>query len=83
MDLDSYDGLTTERKSILATIPKAEDGTGNLIYEANNINKVSLRNASAIGLRNMRCRVLTSDLSSVPIDGFSVITIGLYDSDKP
>ena len=83
LDLDSYDGLTTERKSILATIPKAEDGTGNLIYEANNINKVSLRNASAIGLRGMRCRVLTSDLSPVPIDGFSVITIGLYDSEKP
>lgn len=80
LDLDSYDGLTTERKSILATIPKAEDGKGNLIYECNNINKVSLRNASTIGLRGMRCRILTSDLSPVPIDGFSVITIGLYDS---
>jgi len=82
LDLDSYDGLTTERKSILATIPKAEDGKGNLIYECNNINKVSLRNASTIGLRGMRCRILTSDLSPVPIDGFSVITIGLYDSQK-
>ena len=82
-NLDSYDGQTTERRSILATIPSAEDANGNLIYEANILNKVSIRNSSTVGMRNMRCRVLTSDLSPVEMNGKSVITIGLYDTAKP
>ena len=82
-DLDSYDGQTTERKSILATIPKTEDPNGNLVYEAANVNKVSIRNASEIGMRGMRCRVLTSDLVPIEMNGKSVITVGLYDSENP
>ena len=79
-DLDSYDGLTTERRSILGIIPKNESGDGSLVYESSIVNKVSIRNASKIGVRNIRCRILNSELAPVAINGFSVITIGLYDS---
>ena len=80
LSVDSYDGQTTERKSIIATIPATEGTTGALIYEPNNINKVSIRNATEVGIRNMKVRILTSDLQPVPVDGWSVITLGLYDT---
>jgi hypothetical protein len=82
-DLDAYDGQTTERKSILGIIPTSEAPDGSLVYEAQNINKVSIRNASRIGIRGLRCRILDSQLSPVAINGWSVITIGLYDRINP
>jgi len=82
-DLDAYDGQTTERKSILGIIPTSEQPDGSLVYEAQNINKVSIRNASRIGIRGLRCRILDSQLAPVAINGWSVITIGLYDRVNP
>ncbi len=82
-DLDAYDGQTTERKSILGIIPTSEAPDGSLVYEAQNINKVSIRNASRIGIRGLRCRILDSQLAPVAINGWSVITIGLYDRVNP
>lgn len=75
LDLDSYDGQTSDRRSILATVPKSESADGTIIYEVNYPTFISIRNQNKLTLRNIRARILKSDLTPFTVVGTSNITL--------
>lgn len=75
LELDSYDGQTSDRRSILATVPKAEGADGTIIYEVNYPTFVNVRNRNPITLRNIRARILKSDLTQFTVLGTSNMTL--------
>lgn len=75
LELDSYDGQTSDRRSILATVPKSEGADGTIIYEVNYPTFVNVRNRNPITLRNIRARILKSDLTQFTVLGTSNMTL--------
>ena len=75
LELDSYDGQTSDRRSILATVPKSEGADGTIIYEVNYPTFVNVRNRNPITLRNIRARILKSDLTQFTVIGTSNMTL--------
>ena len=75
LELDSYDGQTNDRRSILATVPKSEGADGTIIYEVNYPTFVNVRNRNPITLRNIRARILKSDLTQFTVLGTSNMTL--------
>ena len=75
LDLDSYDGQTSDRRSILATVPKSESADGTIIYDVNYPTFISIRNQNKLTLRNIRARILKSDLTPFTVVGTSNITL--------
>jgi hypothetical protein len=75
LDLDSYDGQTSDRRSILATVPKSEGADGTIIYEVNYPTFVNVRNRNPITLRNIRARILKADLTQFTVLGTSNMTL--------
>jgi hypothetical protein len=75
LDLKSYDGFDGTERSILEVIP-ATDNNGNQVieYEPNNINFIDLR-TKRINLRNIRGRLLKSDLTEPKLRGLLNITL--------
>ena len=76
-DLDSYDGQTSDRRSILATVPRSESADGTIIYEVNYPTFISIRNQNKLTLRNIRARILKSDLTPFTVVGTSNAFAGL------
>jgi hypothetical protein len=72
--LNSYDAFKGGRKNILAIIPKS-DQNGELIYEPNNINYVSINNDTDINLRNIRARIVRSNYEPLKTRGLTSLTI--------
>ena len=76
IDLKSYDSLDNKRRSILAVIPNLNENVfGKIIYDVNYPLYISVRNENPIYLRNIRARVLNSDLSPITLRGRAVMTI--------
>lgn len=77
--LDSFDSLSGGRKNILAVIPISEKiinhKTGVLQYEPNEKYYISMNNKYQISLRNIRARVLTTDLNPVVTEGLASLNI--------
>ena len=76
IDLKSYDSLDNKRRSILAVIPNLyNNNVGKIIYDVDYPLYISVRNENPIYLRNIRARVLNSDLSPITLKGRAVMTI--------
>jgi hypothetical protein len=76
MELNSYDSQTEGRRSILAVVPKSEEDTeGAIVYQVPYPTFIDINNNSEISLRNIRCRILKSDLTKIVVSGFSIITL--------
>jgi len=75
VQLESYDGLTRGRKSILATIPTVQNENGVIVNEANNLIFIDLNNANPISLRNIKARILYGDLTQPIITGLTALSI--------
>ena len=76
LQLESYDGLVSQRKNILYTIDSSDD-TGKLVYEVPNPIYIDLNNQAPIALRNIRARILNNDYSDIKLleRGFMTILI--------
>ena len=75
--LESYDGFSHGRYSILKVIPNTTTNSDNrrINYEASNLEFIDLSNRNPITLRNIRARVLKSDLTPVNTVHLSVLTL--------
>tara|TARA_R110000803_G_scaffold46302_1_gene97270 strand:+ start:4688 stop:6046 length:1359 start_codon:yes stop_codon:yes gene_type:complete len=75
IDLESYDGFGSNgvRRNILAIVPKS-DNSGIVEYEPNTPYFIDMKNPEKT-LRNIRARLLRSDLEPVQISGLAVLTI--------
>ena len=76
LQLESYDGLVSQRKNILYTIDSSDD-TGKLVYEVPNPIYIDLNNQQPIALRNIKARILNNDYSDIKLleQGFMTILI--------
>lgn len=81
LELDSYNSVDTPtvrsggRRSILATVPKTEGVDGTIVYEVNYPTFIDIRNKNPVAIRNIRARILKSDLSSMIISGTATMTL--------
>lgn len=75
IELESYDGIDNNgmRKNLLAIIPK-NNSAGIVEYEPNNPYFIDMKNTQR-SIRNIRARILRSDLEKVSVGGLSVLTI--------
>lgn len=75
--LDSYDGFSQGRYSILKVIPNTTTNADNrrINYESSNLEFIDLNNRNTLTLRNIRARVLKSDLTAVNTVHLSVLTL--------
>ena len=83
INLMSYDGLSKQRRNILATIPATDNIiNGQVIHEASNLIFLDIDNAFKTTLRNIKARLLKADLSPLSIKGLAVMTILIKDSNE-
>jgi hypothetical protein len=81
LELDSYNSIDTPteksggRRSILATVPKTEGDKGTIIYEVNYPTFIDIRNKNPVAIRNIRARILKSDLTPLRITGTATMTL--------
>lgn len=81
LELDSYNSVDTPtvktggRRSILATVPQTEGVDGTIVYEVNYPTFIDIRNKNPVAIRNIRARILKSDLSSMIISGTATMTL--------
>ena len=81
LELDSYNSIDTPteksggRRSILATVPKTEGDNGTIIYEVNYPTFIDIRNKNPVAIRNIRARILKSDLTTLRITGTATMTL--------
>tara|TARA_R110002126_G_scaffold89145_7_gene213194 strand:- start:1520 stop:3100 length:1581 start_codon:yes stop_codon:yes gene_type:complete len=78
IDLESYDGLTNNRRNIIATLP-VEVKNNIVIYEPANVNFINIKNANKRALRNIKARILTTALDTVNIKGLATATLLIRD----
>lgn len=81
LKLNSYDGYSEERRSILATIPKKVDNTI-VNYEPNEKIFVDIDNAEPISLRNLSAIIRNNDLSFIETKGLASLTVVIKDNDE-
>lgn len=79
ISLDSYDGLTNNRRNIIATLPITVVNDI-VVYEPSNVNFININNANQRALRNIKARLLTSSLDPVKTLGLMTATLLLRDS---
>lgn len=82
IELESYDGINNNgmRKNLLAIIPK-NNSSGIVEYEPNNPYFIDMKNTQK-SLRNIRARILRSDLEKVSVGGLSVLTLLIKSSNE-
>jgi len=78
LGLQSYDGLTSDRKSYLSVIPKS-DSSGGVVYDSVYPIFIDVNNAETLSIRNIRCRILNNDLSPVNMLGLATLSILIED----
>jgi len=81
LKLNSYDGLSQERRSILSTIPKKVDFTV-VNYEPNEKIFVDIDNAEPLSLRNINAIIRNNDLSLIETKGLASLTLVIKDSNE-
>lgn len=74
IELDSYDTLTKERRSILATIPQTDDNKS-VIYDTKFPHFIKIRNNNKLYLRNIKARILKNDLSPIVTKGLTTMCL--------
>ena len=80
LTLETYDGLTNNRRNMLAVIP--ERMLNQMIYyEPNNVNFINIKNDGTRVIRNLVARILDSELRPIKITGMAQATILIYDVD--
>ena len=79
--LQSYDGLTSDRKSYLSVIPKS-DSSGGVVYDSVYPIFIDVNNAETLSIRNIRCRILNNDLSPVNMLGLATLSILIEDGEE-
>jgi hypothetical protein len=76
MELNSYDSQASGRRSILAVVPKSEEDTeGAIVFQVPYPTFIDIKNYQELSRRNIRCRILKSDLTKIVVSGFSVMTL--------
>jgi len=75
LPLKSYDTTSHSRKSILAVIPNLPYIANRLVYEATNPLYIALDNDKEILIRNVKARILNSDLSQLSLEGYATMTL--------
>jgi len=75
LNVDSYDGLSAQRRSILHTIVQADVIKQRLVYNSPYPLFLNINNANKITLRRIKARILREDLSAVAMVGFAQITM--------
>ena len=75
LNVDSYDGLSAQRRSILHTIVQADVIKQRLVYNSPYPLYLNINNANKITLRRLKARILREDLSAVAMVGFAQITM--------
>ena len=71
---EGYDGLTGQRKNILAVIPES-DSDDKLLFEPTFPIFLEMNNSHALVLRNIRARVLQTDGSALGVTGQNSLTL--------
>lgn len=79
--LNSYDGLSEERRSIIATIPKKNENTI-VQYEPYQKVFIDIGNHDALTIRNLQAVIRQNDLAFQPTKGLSSMTLLIKDSDE-
>lgn len=74
LTLMSYDGLVKDRKSYLNVVPE-DDSNGQILYDTPFPIYIDIDNATPISIRNLKCRVLNNDLSSLVMRGLGTIVL--------
>ena len=74
ISLDSYDGLRSQRKNVLAFISKLDE-TGQFNYETSTPIFVDLNNKKEILLRNLEANLLYGDYSEFAIQSDASMTL--------
>ena len=77
---EGYDGLTGQRKNILAVIPES-DSDNKLLFQPSFPIFLEMNNSNPLVLRNIRARVLQTDGSSLGVTGQNSLTL-LYKPGK-
>ena len=75
-NLESYDatGSNGKRRNILAVVPR-NDNEGFVEYEPNTPYFIDLSNKNTKNIRNVRARILRSDLAGINISGIAILTL--------
>ena len=79
LELNSYDGLSQQRKNYLSTIPSAANDENIVSYKANFPIFLNLKNEKPFTLRNIKARILTFGGSAVQTRGQTTITLLVKD----
>lgn len=75
LNVDSYDGLTKERRNFLHCIVQADIIRNRLTYTAPYLLYLDIKNTNKLSIRNLKARLLKEDLSQVNLMGISQITV--------
>jgi hypothetical protein len=75
LNVDSYDGLTKERRNFLHCIVQADIIRNRLTYTAPYLLWLDIKNTNKLSIRNLKARLLKEDLSQVNLMGISQITV--------
>jgi hypothetical protein len=75
LNVDSYDGLTKERRNFLHCIVQADIIRNRLTYTAPFLLWLDIKNSNKLALRNIKMRLLKEDGSPVNLMGISQVTI--------
>jgi len=75
LNVDSYDGLTKERRNFLHTIVQADIVRNRLTYTAPYLLFLDMKNSQPLSLRQIKARMLKEDLSQVNLTGISQLTL--------
>ena len=81
LDLNSYDGLSQQRKNYLSTIPATASVENVVSYKTSYPIFLNLSNKKPFTLRNIQARLLTFGGSSLSVRGQTTATILIKDSD--
>ena len=71
---EGYDGLTGQRKNILAVIPES-DSDSKILFQPSFPTFLEMNNSHPLVLRNIRARLLQTDGSSVEVTGLNSMTL--------
>lgn len=75
LNVDSYDGLSKERRNFLHCIVQADIIRNRLTYTAPYLLWLDIKNTNKLSIRNLKARLLKEDLSQVNLTGISQITV--------
>jgi hypothetical protein len=75
LNVDSYDGLSKERRNFLHCIVQADIIRNRLTYTAPFLLWLDIKNSNKLALRNIKMRLLKEDGSPVNLMGISQVTI--------